>query len=1084
MRMTGLFLRIYDWLSSRRPVALVMVLLVLLLSAFSLSRLHYEEDIEAFLPIDNNDAGQSELAGSLSEQSRISVIFRYVGADSSSADATECVIQAMDCFEEEWYAADTAALVPGLTAMADGSSALELIDFVCTHYPSFLTPDDYRRMDSLLSIDGYVSGQLENDRRQLLLPVGNFTAQTMPYDPLNLFSPVLQRLSGMGGVSAYRLVDGHVMHAARPVGLLFFDSPFGESESRHNEELSHLTDMVAAAVMESCPDVRISAVGSPFIAASNAKRIKTDSILAVVLAVIGILLVLWLSFRNFRDILWIAASLLFGAAFSLGLIGLFKDSISVIVIGLGSVLVGIAANYPLHFLHYLHETGNARQTLAEMVQPLLTGNITTVLAFFCLVFLKAGAMHDLAFYASFMLVGTILFVLVFLPVFCCRRDGAANATEIDTVHSTHAASDRIHRMIPWGIAVITLFMLVFGKGASFDTDLSHINYMTAQQREDFALLTEGLESASPSPVSVLVSLLPEDSTRAAGMWSDFWLRHSDVIEDFGRLSADAGFTDEAFAPFLESVRIAPEILTVTNLQPVQMSVIMAEMVKSLSDDFNMVLFMCGFIVFVFLWVSFGRLELALLSFLPLTVGWIWILGIMNMLGIQFNIVSIILATFIFGQGDDYTIFITEGLMREYAYGGNTLSNRRKSVLISAMIMFIGIGTLIVSRHPAMRSLAWITIIGMFVVVIMAHYLPEWVFRWLTSKKDRIRQMPVTLKRLAASVWAFSFFLLSVLVITPVTLLIFLGRKSEWKKKWLHNVLYRFSNLVIKRVPGTTFSLENSVGETFEKPAVIVCNHQSHLDLMCLMMLTPKIILVTNDWVWRNPFYGALIRRADFIPAANGADLMLSEMRELVGKGYSIAVFPEGTRSADCSILRFHKGAFQIASELGLDILPVFLHGVGHVLPKEDFMLRPGQMHVEIGRRISTDGIDARDMTKCVHKLYIDRYVAMCARYGDCDYWKPYVSAQYQYKGVDVERRCHRTLRTLDSSVYGLGVLDDTVTELRLIDGGQGEKSWLAALVHPTVQVNAVINDADDYRLASANANIPSNLHFILESNGQ
>lgn len=54
--------------------------------------------------------------------------------------------------------------------------------------------------------------------------------------------------------------------------------------------------------------------------------------------------------------------------------------------------------------------------------------------------------------------------------------------------------------------------------------------------------------------------------------------------------------------------------------------------------------------------------------LPLAVSWLWILGFMDIFSIQFNIVNIILATFIFGQGDDYSIFITEGLTYEYAYG--------------------------------------------------------------------------------------------------------------------------------------------------------------------------------------------------------------------------------------------------------------------------------------------------------------------------------------------------------------------------------------------------------------------------------
>jgi predicted RND superfamily exporter protein len=168
-----------------------------------------------------------------------------------------------------------------------------------------------------------------------------------------------------------------------------------------------------------------------------------------------------------------------------------------------------------------------------------------------------------------------------------------------------------------------------------------------------------------------------------------------------------------------------------------------QLVEILQSNFNYVSYVCGFVVFVFLWLSFGSIELALLSFLPLAVSWIWILGLMQLLGIQFNIVNIILATFIFGQGDDYTIFITEGLVYEYATGRRRLSSYRRSVVLLATLMFIGIGTLILAKHPALRSLAEVTIVGMGTVVVMAYYLPPLVFRWLTqTQKTHPRPLPV------------------------------------------------------------------------------------------------------------------------------------------------------------------------------------------------------------------------------------------------------------------------------------------------------------------------------------------------------
>ena len=651
--MADFFLRIYDRLRCRKGLAALIVAVIMALCVISMCCLHYEEDIAGFLPIDRSDSRQTEFMESVSKQNSVAVIFRAQGDN----DSDDKVIEAMDLFEELWFENDTLEMVPDLSALADESMALELIQFVQEHYASFLTATDYRRMDSLLSEPGYVESQLEADRRSLQMLSGSFTSNTIPYDPLNLFSNVLMNLADAGGGGGYRMVDGHIMHRTEKAGLILFESPFGDSESGLNAQIVQLVEKTGAQVTEQT-GIKVSAVGAPVIAVTNADRIKSDSILAVVLAVIGILAVLLFSFRRLDYIFWIAATLLFGAVFSLGLIGCIKDSVSIIVIGIGSVIVGIAANYPLHFLHSLRATADNRASLREMVVPLLLGNITTVSAFLCLLFLKAQAMHDLALFGSFMLAGTIIFSLVFLPVFA--KAGVRPVAEESREELQPAGSGRLTRIVSPVVILITIAMLIWGGSAGFDTDLNHINYMTAQQQEDMELLSGSVGDAGLDQLSILAGMLAQDTEKEAvgQRWTAFWLEHSDAVEQLEQEAAKAGFTAGAFAPFLESVRTEPQVVSAQDVTPVNMSQVMASLVSSLSQDLNKILFLCGFIVFAFLWISFGRLELALISFLPLTVGWIWILSIMNWCGIQFNIVSIILATFIFGQGDDYTIFIT------------------------------------------------------------------------------------------------------------------------------------------------------------------------------------------------------------------------------------------------------------------------------------------------------------------------------------------------------------------------------------------------------------------------------------------
>jgi 1-acyl-sn-glycerol-3-phosphate acyltransferase len=152
--------------------------------------------------------------------------------------------------------------------------------------------------------------------------------------------------------------------------------------------------------------------------------------------------------------------------------------------------------------------------------------------------------------------------------------------------------------------------------------------------------------------------------------------------------------------------------------------------------------------------------------------------------------------------------------------------------------------------------------------------------------------------------------------------------------------------------------------------MIISNHQSHLDLMAIMMLTPKLIILTKNWVWHNPFYGIVIRYADFFPITD-TEQMKNDLKTKVEEGYSVMIFPEGTRSEDSRIQRFHRGAFYLAEQLGLDILPVFIDGFGKVLPKTSWHLHPGHMSVEVMPR-ETEAIGYRQMTRKMHQVYLEK----------------------------------------------------------------------------------------------------------------
>ncbi len=1149
--MTDFFLKIYDFFAGRKWLASLLSALLAALCLFLASRLHYEEDISRFLPSDEESAKYSEAYNALGKKNNIILIFS--AKDGSEAGEDEISV-AIHAFEDIFDAVDSTGLVPQRQITVDGGMAFGMMNEVASAYPLYLTEVDYQRIDSLLNIPDYISGQLAADRQSLLFPTGDAMVTNVRTDPLHLFTPVLQRLKSSAANSNYDIVedciftkDGH--------GLAFLTSPYGTSESGMNSKVAELVDDAIKRLEAEHPEVTVSAVGAPLIAVTNATQIKKDSILAISLALLLIGLLLVFTYKRFSDILWIVLSITFGWLFAVSGIALIRDSMSIIVIGVASVIIGIAVNYPLHFMDGLKSGVSPRQNLKEMVEPLLVGNITTIAAFLCLVWLDAVAMQDLGLFGSLMLAGTIIFVLVFLPVFTKSRKSVGGTLELGCILPDKAPSGG---WLLVAVMAVTVVMYFLSGRTSFDSDMRNINFMTDNQKRDLELLQSSLEQSGfkqsyaiaegSDREAVLLrndellvrldslkgrvafvkgpgNFVPSELTQTERIekWNDFWGggRAERLLNELAGESRRQGFSEAAFSPFTDiltkeysassvedsSLRESFDGVYILNDDGKWMVVnqvyyeaesgaealkeslrqdgvlvfdtgdISNRLVSVLSDSFDYIGLVCSLVVLVFLCLSFRRPELGLLSFFPLAVSWFWILGLMSLLDIRFNIVNIILATFIFGQGDDYTIFITEGLVYEYAYGKKRLATYKNSVFHSAVIMFIGIGALVLAKHPAMRSLGEVTVIGMFIVVAMAYYLPPVIFRWLTEKKGVKRDIPLTLKRLAYSVYALvGYVLLMFLFAYPYTFFHFLFKgNSEDSKQKYHRFIQRMSRFLLRRVPGVKFTL--SAGEGFSKPSVIVANHQSHLDLICLMALSPKLIFFTNDWVWRNPIYGYVIRKADYVPVSGGVEGQMDRIRALVARGYSLVIFPEGTRTPDGKVGRFHKGAFYVAAELGLDITPVFIHGAFDVLPKTDFMLREGSVHVEVGSRISCPK-DYRSMTKECRSLFVNHYAELRKTLETPEYLSVYVRYKYLYKGADVESRCRKALSRVGDVAFLREAPSGDYFELHVC--GQGEYALLFALMHPEIRVDAYDRDEDNILLASNISCLPENLHFHLE----
>ena len=204
-----------------------------------------------------------------------------------------------------------------------------------------------------------------------------------------------------------------------------------------------------------------------------------------------------------------------------------------------------------------------------------------------------------------------------------------------------------------------------------------------------------------------------------------------------------------------------------------------------------------------------------------------------------------------------------------------------------------------------------------------------------------------------------------------------GRLAK-RKAALHRHISRFFRIYMSHfVWGVTPEVRNPYHEEFHRPALIIANHQSILDLSATLMLCDRMVAMTAQWVWDSRLYGHVVRFADFFPASMPLDQMIEHLRGCMDRGYSVLIFPEGTRSDDCQVHKFRRGAFCLAEQLQCDVIPVTLWGTGRALSRSKFCLNPGRVIIDIGRRVRFDegvmGTDHGSMTRYWHRWFVERY---------------------------------------------------------------------------------------------------------------
>ncbi|MGI6341481.1 MAG: 1-acyl-sn-glycerol-3-phosphate acyltransferase [Bacteroidales bacterium] len=1151
---------IYDFFNKNRLLATAILVLSIVVCLFFALRLNFSEDISEFLPSSDKQTDFLIKQQGLENKS----IVMLSPKDTSSVDidllceAAEVFVQYLDSVDATLNAKDD------IMYKIDTDKMMEVSDFIVEHLPYYLTTEDYAAIDSAIKPEN-IEKNLESNKQLLGSFAGIVLKNQILNDPLHFSVPILKRLNSFSVGENYKLHNQYIFTADYKNLFIFITSQNSSSETANNKKLvKNIENSLDYTEKRFENQLSTSYFGASAVAVSNAQQIKKDSAISITIAVVIISILLLSFYRKIKIIALIFVPVFYGGLLSLATLSILKDSISAISIGAGSIILGIAINYALHYMTQHRNGASPRQILGNISSPLIIGSFTTVGAFLSLLFISAEPMKDFGIFAAAALIGALIFVVIFLPHILTKtieKKSDENYRLINKIAEYRFDKKKVLLII---LLIVTPVLFHFSKQIKFETDMNKINYMSEKQKQAFKTISKNSSlgkntifcvsqaSTVDSAIMQYEKILPnlnqmladEEITEINGIgnfipsqqtqkeklkqWEGFWKdRKDDLNKNLTIVGKKLGYKQSAFdginnlisksysilpfdefsvinnnlasnyihksaeqysvvtilhTPPAKSNEVISQINKDENVFAVDNTSVVKSMVGNLSKDFDTVLYICGFIVFAFLTLSFGRFELSLIAFIPMLISWVWILGIMTLFNINFNIVNIILATFIFGLGDDYTIFMLDGMITGYARKDKLLNTYKTSVILSAVTMFVGIGSLIIAKHPAMFSLAQVTMVGMFSVVMMSFILTPFFYDLITKKKSGNRLTPITFNNLFTTSYSFVFFVFASLFITLYGyVLLGLFGKTDKNKLRFHVLLQKTCKLVAKIIPWVSYKVTNHSAEDFEKPAIIISNHQSHLDLMYIMMLSPKIIILTNKWVWNSPFYGKLIKFADYLPIYDGIENHVGDIEKLVAKGYSIMVFPEGTRSEDGTINRFKKGAFYLANKLNLDIVPIVMHGVGNALQKSELILNKSSVSINIYDRIDSQSElwddNYSEMSKAVRRWYRNEYESISDEAETPSYFKHKIISNYIYKGSYLDYKTKRTLNKYNCFTDIIDLIPDEGKVLEL-NCGHGTFSLLNSLVKKQITHVGVDNDVNKINLAKNCISVPENLEYL------
>lgn len=1151
-----LFVKIYRYFSKHRPFMWFVLVLSVLLMGFLSTKLSMQMDLTSFLP--ENEQTQM-IFNKLKVADRTVVMI-----SSKGADAYELIDVAEEFKQRLWAESDSLHIL-SLSTTIDTESYDNTINYIYENLPLYMEEADYQRLDTLLTAERCDEVMRDNYHR-IMSPMGVGVKKIILKDPLWIGNRTLSSLTQLNAYDNYTIFEDYLFSKDYTTLFAFVESTDGSNASDINDELTTSIETVIEELNSELHNAEISYFGASAIATYNVRQVYKDLFLTITIALVTITILISLVYRNKRTVVLLIAPILYGFLFSLAIIYLTKGSISLIAIGLGSIILGVALSYSIHVLSHSFYTSDTEKLIKELAYPLTVGSITTIGAFVGLIFTNSALLQDFGIFASTNILGTTIFCLIFLPHFLKKQTAESSTIGIRIINKINSYPYDKNKFIIISLIIASVIGLFTYSNVGFNSNMMDLNFMpdhlqkAQTQLENktssdevilllthssdidsaivkyketkaitYSLLADSLITKSSSVADFIFT--KDEQKEKISRWNSYWTKEKkenaqriisqSCVNNKFKENTFRGFIDiinreytphnmvesmggTLFSTFIESdeqVNIFTTHIAFRdenhkdNVYPrlkdnasiIDRSYFIGSMADDITDNFNLILGISSALIFIVLLFSYGRIELALLAFLPMCLSWVIILGFMSIFSVEFNIISIILSTFIFGIGDDFSIFILDGLINDYKHKQRMLVMHKTAIFFSVLMIILGMGVLVFAQHPAIHSLGVVSLLGIVVVMLVSYTLQPLLFRIFITNEAQKRGLPHSLGSLIRTVIVFLTIGIGCIML-PVVMFLSLCLPIRFNKKRyiFRRLLAFFAKITIKLAFGVDSKI-NRNGEDFKKPAIIVANHQSLVDLLLVFSINPSVVVVTQGWVFKSPLFGLIVRIAGYLPANSGIENIEDKVKETLDKGLSVLIFPEGTRSKDLKVHRFHKGAFFLAEKYNVDIIPAVIYGSGMIFSKiQPQYVAPGVMRMNILPRITpedeTFGKTYQDRSKNIRN-YVNSYLQiMKSRYDipENKYYKSALIRQYLFKDRDIEYSVysHCVKHNWYNDIVNKVPRNATVLD---INCGYGELALMLAITSDERNVYAYSASKEDFSIAE-NSVLGKNVKFFANDN--